>query len=43
MATLNNYQWIPDYNNLSYDETCIVMFGMDAEELEERNNGKTES
>lgn len=36
MATYG-YEYKPDINNMSYDETCIALFGMDADELREKH------
>ena len=45
MATyMSNTHWFPEteeeYRHMSYDETCLVMFGMDSDELKEKRDGK---
>jgi hypothetical protein len=42
MATRQG-DWFPneeEFKHLSYDETCIIMFGMDSDELKEKRDGK---
>ena len=42
MATQQG-DWFPneeEFKHLSYDETCIIMFGMDSDELKEKRDGK---
>ena len=29
-----------EFKHLFYDETCLVMFRMDSDELKEKNNGQ---